>query len=149
MRPSLQINQTGFHQFVHDNADLNTRTLDGYNTFHAMGGIHLITPRDAVAPDQRIVRVKKTMPAQLVGEMGAVPLKHFEKAGSAGLNNVKIEDLKKLFISPDTITPSLAGLLWLMASGKKYKGFQDEVVSWSKSQVVSPLTQPILLVCHL
>lgn len=72
MRPPLQIDQTAFHQFVHDNADFNTRTLDGYNTFHAMGGIHLITPKNAIALDQRSVRVKKPIPAPLIGEMGAV-----------------------------------------------------------------------------
>lgn len=135
MRPSLQIDSTAFHQFVHDNADFNTCTLDGYNTFHAMGGIHLITPRNAIAPDQRIVRVKKTLPAQLVGEMGAVSLKHFEKAGSPGLKDIKIEDLKKLFVSPDTIIPSLADLIWLYGKWKDvpgipgWSGFMEQTTS--------------------
>jgi hypothetical protein len=54
MRPPLDIDDKSFSQFVFDNADFNTQALDGHNTFHAMGGIHCITPRNAIAPDQSI-----------------------------------------------------------------------------------------------
>lgn len=37
-----------FTQMVFDNADINVRTLDGRNTFHAMGGIICASPHDSV-----------------------------------------------------------------------------------------------------
>ena len=78
---------------------------------------------------------KQTIPAQLVGEMGAVSLKHFEKAGSLGLMNINIENLKQLFVSPDTITPSLADLIWLYGKWKNlsgipgWNGFMEQITS--------------------
>ncbi|KAF2889557.1 hypothetical protein ILUMI_16616, partial [Ignelater luminosus] len=133
MTPSLQTDSTAFHQFVYDNANFNARTLNGYDTFRAMGNIHLITPK--CAPNLRIVRVKKTLPAQLVGEMGSVSLKHFEEASSPSLKNIKIEDLKKLFVSPDTIIPFLANLTWLYGKWKDvpgipgWSGFMEQTTS--------------------
>ena len=41
---SPKISDEAFIQYVFDNADVNVRTLDGLNTFHAMGGIQCIAP---------------------------------------------------------------------------------------------------------
>ena len=41
------IHPDSFKEFVFDNADFNVRTLDGYGTFHSMGGIMCITPTHA------------------------------------------------------------------------------------------------------
>ncbi len=38
-----------FLQFVFDNADYNVRTIDGYNTFHNMGGIKYVKKYFSVA----------------------------------------------------------------------------------------------------
>lgn len=45
---SPNIGAEAFTQFVFDNADVNVRTLDGLNTFHAMGGVQCITPGSSV-----------------------------------------------------------------------------------------------------
>lgn len=58
MHSPLEIYDDAFSQFVFDNADFNTQTLDGH-TFHAMGGIHCIIPRDANAPAQNIKRLNQ------------------------------------------------------------------------------------------
>ncbi|KMQ84700.1 hypothetical protein RF55_17294 [Lasius niger] len=40
------IKEHAFGQYVFDNADHNVCTLDGLNTFHSMGGICCVTPKD-------------------------------------------------------------------------------------------------------
>jgi len=35
-------------QFIFDNADHNTCTIDGKNTFHTIGGIMVVTPTSSV-----------------------------------------------------------------------------------------------------
>lgn len=37
-----------FSQFIFDNDDVNTCTIDGKNTSHAMGGIKIVTPSSCV-----------------------------------------------------------------------------------------------------
>ncbi|KAK9882608.1 hypothetical protein WA026_022237 [Henosepilachna vigintioctopunctata] len=66
MRPALTIEQNSFSQFVFDNADFNTNTLDGLSTFHAMRGIHCVTPKTAIAPDQVIPRLLRMPSAKVV-----------------------------------------------------------------------------------
>lgn len=50
MRISIAIEPDAFVQFIYDNADFNTKTLDGLNTFHAMGGIQCVTAGAAFIP---------------------------------------------------------------------------------------------------
>lgn len=67
--------------------------------------------------------------------MGAVPLKIFERGGSIGLQNIKIEDLKLILKSPDSITPSLADLIWIFIKWKDvhgipgWSGFMEQTTS--------------------
>lgn len=48
-----------FSQFVFDNADHNVHTLDGFKTFHSMGGIHCVTPAGLVTSNEKLPRLKK------------------------------------------------------------------------------------------
>ncbi|GBL77316.1 hypothetical protein AVEN_128510-1 [Araneus ventricosus] len=43
-----EVQDNGFVQSVFDNADHNTRTVDGHLTFHVMGGGQCVTPVSAV-----------------------------------------------------------------------------------------------------
>lgn len=79
MRAPLSIDDNAFSQFVFDNADFNTLTLDGNDTFHAMGGIHCVTPKTAIAPDQIIPRLKQMPSSKVVGSFGNIALKTFVK----------------------------------------------------------------------
>lgn len=47
-------------QFVFDNADVNVCTLDGLDTFHALGGIKCIAPATAVKLCEKIQRTSIT-----------------------------------------------------------------------------------------
>ncbi|GBM68303.1 hypothetical protein AVEN_126840-1 [Araneus ventricosus] len=48
MNTLSEFQDNGFVQFVFDNADHNTRTVDGHGTFHVMGGVQCVTPVSAV-----------------------------------------------------------------------------------------------------
>lgn len=55
-----------FSQFIFDNADFSVNTLDGKGTFHAMGGIMSVTPRDAVTSETDLVRMEVASSADLI-----------------------------------------------------------------------------------
>ncbi|GBM42998.1 hypothetical protein AVEN_88601-1 [Araneus ventricosus] len=48
MNTLSEVQDNVFVQFVFDNADRNTRTVDGHGTFHVMGGVQCVTPVSAV-----------------------------------------------------------------------------------------------------
>lgn len=57
-----------FVQFIYDNADHNTRTIDGNNTLHAMGTVMAVTPASAVSKLSDYDRLKKLPPAKEIAE---------------------------------------------------------------------------------
>lgn len=54
--------EDGYVQYVFDNADHNTCTSDGKDTFHSMGGIKVVTPASSVTSKKIIARLKKHHP---------------------------------------------------------------------------------------
>ena len=58
------IHPDSFKQFVLDTSDFNILTLDGYGTFHSMGGIMCITPTDAVEKAAVTKRIEKVPSAE-------------------------------------------------------------------------------------
>ncbi|GBP49291.1 hypothetical protein EVAR_102234_1 [Eumeta japonica] len=80
-------------QFIYDNADHNTCTIDGKNTFHAMGGIMVVTPASSVTSKKTISRLKQIPSSEEIGEIGFVNLKRFENKNFDGLKTVEIEDI--------------------------------------------------------
>lgn len=66
-------------QFGFDNADINIETVDGKDTFHVLGGLEMVCPKDAVKVDV-VPRLKQNEKKQLVGEFGTIPIiAHEEK----------------------------------------------------------------------
>ncbi|CAB3228080.1 unnamed protein product [Arctia plantaginis] len=86
-------NLDSYVQFVYDNADHNTCTIDGKNIFHAMGGIMVVTPASSVTSKKSISRLKQIPSSEEIGDFGFVKLKHFENKNSDGLRTVQIEDV--------------------------------------------------------
>ncbi|CAH0562841.1 unnamed protein product [Brassicogethes aeneus] len=70
MRPEIAFEDNAYSQFVFENADVNTRTINGFGTFHAMGGIQCVTPKTAIRPDQAIKRYREKPSAAVVGTNG-------------------------------------------------------------------------------
>ncbi|CAH0746943.1 unnamed protein product [Bemisia tabaci] len=77
-----------FVQFIYDNADFNTNTLDGYNTFHAMGGVVSVTPV-VNTPDVKVPISAISKEVQK-GKFPSIPVMHYSKRPSMGLKNVKV-----------------------------------------------------------
>lgn len=71
---NFSINTDSFVQFIWDNADHNTRTIDGFGTFHTMGGIISVTPFSAVSTKERLHRLSKILSAIDTGEYGFFPI---------------------------------------------------------------------------
>lgn len=80
-------------QYVFDNADHNTCTIDGKNTFHSMGGIAIATPASGVMTKQEIPRLNKIPISVEIGSHSFTELKIFEKQHSTGLKSIIIEDV--------------------------------------------------------
>ena len=135
---------------VYDNADFNIQTLDGRNTFHTMGGIRCVTPKNAVVPGQKVARLKDVPSAQIVGSLGAVPLKHFERNNDVGLAAIHINDLSTSFPHTETIVPSVPLLLWLYSKSKNltgmsgWNGFMEEVTKEVPYQTTFIDCQPFI-----
>ena len=70
-----------FIQHVADNADHNTCTIDGKNTFHGMGIIVAITPTNPTAAgsfvNNMIISRNKAINAQALKEVGSIPILTF------------------------------------------------------------------------
>ncbi|KAJ8875023.1 hypothetical protein PR048_022913, partial [Dryococelus australis] len=80
-----------FFQFVFDNKDVNSRTLDEKGTVHILGGIKCVTLSEAVAASYAVPRdlKKKTNPV-----INSIPLVHYRKSAKCGLNKIKIVSIR-------------------------------------------------------
>uniref|UniRef100_A0A6P7H4G6 Uncharacterized protein LOC114345966 n=1 Tax=Diabrotica virgifera virgifera TaxID=50390 RepID=A0A6P7H4G6_DIAVI len=95
---NFTINTNSFIQFIWDNADHNTRTIDGHGTFHTMGGILSVTPAKAVTTKQDLLRLPNIPKVTDTGDFGFLPLISSDKDGAKGLSKVIVKilpDLKK------------------------------------------------------
>lgn len=123
MQVPKEKNQEGFSQFIFDNADFNTQTIDGHNTFHVMGGMYAVSPAKAVPSDSSIPRLKDTPSASTIGSFGAVVLQHFEASNNGeGLKAIKIKDLSDNFTTSQNVTLRTAEILWLYSKHKDFTG---------------------------
>ncbi|XP_053404320.1 uncharacterized protein LOC128558588 [Mercenaria mercenaria] len=75
-------------QFVADNIDHNTATIDGHNTFHGMGIIATFTPKDN---KRRVVPRIQVTNEELV-KIGKINIKYYKQNDNV-LENVKFEKL--------------------------------------------------------
>ncbi|XP_043269016.1 uncharacterized protein Nepl16 isoform X1 [Venturia canescens] len=65
-------------QFVYDNADHRTATIDGKNTFHCMGGIMCVTPTSSVQFNNNVPRLSRTFSKDISGTFGFLPLTDYK-----------------------------------------------------------------------
>ena len=97
------ITQDHFVQFVADNADYNTRTLDGNNTFHGMGIIASITP--AVSLQNVVPRVNVT--AKDIAQVGRIHI--HTKSFTNDMKPLVYKDWTDIDIEDDT---AMLDALW-------------------------------------
>lgn len=92
-QPLQILTKNSFTQFIFDNADINMDTIDGHDTFHAMGGIQCFTPKTSLIPRTPIDKVKSLPNATSLREYGSIPLEHFDKPSEGGLATMTIETI--------------------------------------------------------
>ncbi|KAJ8686055.1 hypothetical protein QAD02_021848 [Eretmocerus hayati] len=80
--------EDAYIQFAFDNADENTQTLDGYGTFHVMGGIKIVTSHAKVTSLNQIKRLKSLPKAIELGKEGTMELQKYHNTVDSGLNKV-------------------------------------------------------------
>lgn len=78
---------------IFDNADHNTATLDRKHTFHTLGGIHCISPGDAITYNYSIQRLKDLPTAKDMSDFGYFPQKIYEPTNESGLKSIKAANL--------------------------------------------------------
>lgn len=120
----LSIDENGFFQFVFDNADINVCTLDGQNTFHALGGIKCITPLNSVSVNCPIIR---QFDVQLDKERISIPIQEYTQPITSALSKISV---KEITVSANDLNYIRRGLkfdlLW-------FAGFThlDKTPSWN------------------
>lgn len=78
-QPFILPPETGsFVQFAADNVDINVYTIDGHNTVHIMGVIKMITPSEAIAPEQPIKKQTTMSSAHDLALKAHVPIQVYE-----------------------------------------------------------------------
>lgn len=132
-------------QYIFDNADHNTCTIDGKNTFHQMGCIKAATPAYSVTSKTTISRLKKTPTSAVLGKFGYTKLMEFQRNNSEGLKAVKIEDI--FDDSNHSVEFSMEDFIWLYSkySNEKsagWNGFMEKVFTSTSYEIskISPTT---------
>ena len=111
------ISTDSFLQCIFDNADHNTATIDGRNTFHAMGGIMSVTPSSAVTSVSNIPKLKNLPTSnQICDSFGFLPIKQLNIA-LTGFQKIKVKSITFSDVSNYKIDFSCLDFLWLF--GKK------------------------------
>ena len=114
LHPDSEPQSDLFTQFVYDHADVNICTIDGFNTFHSMGGIQCLTPSPTDSSShQPIKRLEKSPPASTVGQFGYIRIKIYERKDNTGLMNIKVQDLSNINPISATVSISTRELQWL------------------------------------
>lgn len=89
----ISFSENAFAQWVFDNADFNTRTLDGHGTFHAMGGVVCVYPDDAVKVSESTLRPKKYSEVlKKGGNFGCTKILQYKKPAESGFKNIVLAD---------------------------------------------------------
>lgn len=103
-----------FIQFVSDNADHNTATIDGKKTWHCMGNIMCVTPGSSVQSNNKSYRLKKNaLPSNNTEIVGYIPLAHYQTGKKYCLDNIIVSNINLLYENTcnDILKP--LDLIWL------------------------------------
>jgi hypothetical protein len=111
------VSEESFKQFVFDNADFNIRTIDGYGTFHSMGGVMCITPGSGVKPQSDIERVKTCPPAEKLAAVSKIKLQRYTASNSKGIDDIVVKNPAEIRnLQSATSVHSFLDFLWMSGS---------------------------------
>jgi hypothetical protein len=115
-----------FIQYVTDNADHNVATINGFNTFHSMGMIRIITPHDKMESETKMIRLKKLPTEEEMFKVARIPIKFYEIIGIKGLKKVTVQNIDCNEISTSSMLRN-ADVLWLYAKWNNV----ENIPGWS------------------
>lgn len=147
--PEFRITEETFVQFVYDNTDHNTSTLDGKRTFHCLGGIACYTPESGISYEGGSKKLKKMPTASELASEKTIPIIPYGAFNSTALDTVVFVNVNKLQLgSRPQLSQSYATYLW----AKKFKipnlpswrGFMEVVCCDSEYFVSSILCLPFI-----
>lgn len=135
MKQSTVTDPNSYIQFVYDNADFNTATLDGHNTFHTMGGIKCVTPADGVQESAPIPR-NESINTEALANKGHIKLKVYHSPVMQGYALLTAEDTEALVQEPESAKLAhLLDTMWLSSaflkgpSSSNWSGFMSDIHS--------------------
>lgn len=112
--PQVQPSEDSFLQFIFDNADYDTRTIDGKNTFHYTGGVECISPASSTELTLNIKRLNSAPSASSIAAKHRIPIVQYDQPDSRGLSLTEIQDIRKLRPLQTNNTFLLPGeILWV------------------------------------
>lgn len=145
MNCEKSVDESAYVQHVFDNADHNVCTLDGFNTFHSMGGICCVTPKSAISHQgdiKRLTRVPK--PEQLAAKIN-VPIICYDRfnGDQLGLKSITFGDVSQLDLGQREQLPTAYSLHILakamnISNIPSWRGFM-ETISYDNQYEVSQI----------
>ena len=146
-----------FLQTVWDNADKNVRTITGFDTFHALGGIAVSTPKR-----KPVVKILKRSSTNISspGNFTIITLKTYKKPNERPLSKIKVKPLifdnevpfmypaeKTLDLSwnvtlPKQITtiPFWSDFMQLIVNGTEFEESEISILNFVNSKLSDPST---------
>lgn len=115
MNCDKKIEKDAFIQHVFDNADHNVCTLDGFNTFHTMGGIRCVTPRTAMSTQGVITKLSRAPKAEELVAKYNIPVVYSDRLDNnkTGLKSITFVDVSQLLLGDRDKLPAAYNLhLW-------------------------------------
>ena len=100
--PTLKEWERGILNLIFDNADIDTRTLTGLNTWHVLGGAAATTPsREYEEP--LIPRSTTVRHAEELGHLAEIPIRKYKKPAKSGLRKVVVQPLDSNIPEPKSM----------------------------------------------
>ena len=106
-----------FTQFVADNVDHNTATIDGHGTFHGMGIIaSTITNTSNIINEIRIKRPEKLFKVEHLSNQNIIPIIPYDFPSQKRINSIALKPILKLsypYVLPNSLNTDI---IWHSAS---------------------------------
>lgn len=109
------IEKPSYVQFIFDNADYNIRTIDGYGSFHVMGGVQTVTPHSTLQNETPVPRNVPTESSAAIGPLAYLPMVWYKQPSVVGLSQITAIDLTNLSVhlEPESVQNTrLLDVLW-------------------------------------
>lgn len=131
-----------FSQWVFDNADHNVNIIDGKHTFHSMGGIQIVTPKECFSNESDVPRLEERATANQISSVEVIPYERFENVKESGFSNIIFQSLTVKDFDVNNI--NCAEFLWLytktqLPNTPGYNGFMSKIMEnnyYQQSQII-------------